>query len=73
MTFSPTCYQVVVDPANGMSKGFGFVRFGSEEDKDQALAQMTGTMCGSRPIRVAPATAKRNPPGTVVTIGKTTA
>jgi hypothetical protein len=27
--------QVVIDPATGMSKGFGFVRFGKEEERDQ--------------------------------------
>ena len=26
--------QVVMDPVSGMSKGFGFVRFSSEEEKD---------------------------------------
>ena len=42
-----------------MSKGFGFVRFGEEEEKDTALSTMNGVTCGSRSIRVAPATAKK--------------
>jgi RNA recognition motif-containing protein len=51
--------KVVMDPVSGMSKGFGFVRFGEEEEKDSALTTMTGVTCGSRTIRVAPATAKK--------------
>jgi len=57
-----------MDPVSGMSKGFGFVRFGEEEEKDEALASMTGVTCGSRTIRVAPATAKKAA-GAVVGVG----
>ncbi len=59
-------YQVVTD-TSGNAKGFGFVRFGSREEQEQCLATMTGVMCGSRPIRVSPATAKK--PGALGTMG----
>ncbi|TFJ87011.1 hypothetical protein NSK_001345 [Nannochloropsis salina CCMP1776] len=51
--------KVVMDPVSGMSKGFGFVRFKNEEEKEEALSTMTGVGCGGRAIRVAPATAKK--------------
>ena len=33
--------QVVMDPVSGMSKGFGFVRFSSEEEKDRVRGART--------------------------------
>ncbi|KAF1774800.1 Nucleotide-binding alpha-beta plait domain [Phytophthora cactorum] len=44
--------KVVMDPVTRMSKGFGFVRFGSKEEADQALQTMNGVYCSSRPMRV---------------------
>ncbi|CEG35834.1 nuclear acid binding [Plasmopara halstedii] len=48
--------KVVMDPITRMSKGFGFVRFGSKEEADQALQTMNGVFCSSRPMRVSVAT-----------------
>lgn len=48
--------KVVMDPVTRMSKGFGFVRFGSKEEADQALQTMNGVFCSSRPMRVSVAT-----------------
>ncbi|TDH65950.1 uncharacterized protein CCR75_002647 [Bremia lactucae] len=48
--------KVVMDPITRMSKGFGFVRFGSKEEADQALQTMNGVYCSSRPMRVSVAT-----------------
>ncbi|KAG1703534.1 hypothetical protein DVH05_007481 [Phytophthora capsici] len=48
--------KVVIDPITRMSKGFGFVRFGSKEEADQALQTMNGVYCSSRPMRVSVAT-----------------
>ncbi|KAG6965600.1 hypothetical protein JG688_00007129 [Phytophthora aleatoria] len=48
--------KVVMDPVTRMSKGFGFVRFGSKEEADQALQTMNGVYCSSRPMRVSVAT-----------------
>ena len=45
----------------GRSKGYGFVRFGSEGERDRALGDMMGHLISNRPIRVSIATAKKNP------------
>ena len=34
--------RVVTDPNTGRSKGFGFVRFGDEGERDRALVEMNG-------------------------------
>ena len=49
----------------GRSKGFGFVRFGLEAERDRSLNEMNGVFVGSRAIRVSLATARRpgGPPG----------
>jgi RNA recognition motif-containing protein len=50
--------KVVLDLNTGVSKGYGFVRFGDQVEQRNALAQMKGVLCGSRPIRVSIATPK---------------
>lgn len=59
--------QVIVDPATGRSKGYGFVRFALEAERDKSLEMSGYTLC-NRPIRVSLATARRSPsagmPGT---------
>eukprot|EP00736_Rhodelphis_marinus_P002617 Rmarinus@m.25146 len=52
--------KVVTDPVTGATKGFGFVRFFSGEERDRAVQEMQGVLCGSKPMRVALATAKRS-------------
>ena len=47
----------------GRSKGYGFVRFGNEQERDRALGDMMGHFISNRPIRVSIATAKKNPSG----------
>jgi RNA recognition motif-containing protein len=58
---------VIVDPATGRSKGYGFVRFAAEGERDKSLEMQGYTLC-NRPIRVSLATARRSPsagmPGT---------
>ena len=50
--------QVVLDES-GFSKGYGFVRFGSEAEQQHALGSMTGEMgLGSKPIKVSMANQK---------------
>ena len=45
-------FQVVLDES-GFSKGYGFVRFGNEQEQQHALGCMTGEMgLGSKPIKV---------------------
>jgi RNA recognition motif-containing protein len=51
--------QVITDPATARSKGFGFVRFGDEAERNQALQTMTGQMISGRAIRVSHATTKK--------------
>ncbi|PVF99527.1 hypothetical protein CPB86DRAFT_703059 [Serendipita vermifera] len=50
--------KVMVDSVTGISKGYGFVRFTSEEDQKRALVEMQGLYCKSRPMRLSTATAK---------------
>mmetsp|Transcript_63555 Transcript_63555/g.196812 ORF Transcript_63555/g.196812 Transcript_63555/m.196812 type:complete len:465 (+) Transcript_63555:78-1472(+) len=47
--------RVTKDQATGMGKGFGFVRFREVADAEQALLVMQGVYCGSRPMRLKPA------------------
>ncbi|KAK9828082.1 hypothetical protein WJX81_001458 [Elliptochloris bilobata] len=55
--------KVITDPVTGRSKGYGFVRFGNEGERDRSLNDMMGHYIASRPIRVSLATAKKNPGG----------
>jgi RNA recognition motif-containing protein len=48
----------VTDPITGLSKGYGFVRFGDESEQQRSMVEMQGLFLGSRPIRVAAASAK---------------
>ncbi|PWA34224.1 Syntaxin, N-terminal [Artemisia annua] len=38
--------------ADGCSNGYGFVRFGDDGDRNQAMTKMNGTYCSSRPMRI---------------------
>eukprot|EP00879_Flechtneria_rotunda_P001262 GHRR01001409.1.p1 GENE.GHRR01001409.1~~GHRR01001409.1.p1 ORF type:complete len:353 (+),score=149.86 GHRR01001409.1:257-1315(+) len=51
--------KVIVDPATGRSKGYGFVRFANEAERDRSL-EMQGFQLSNRPIRVSLATARRS-------------
>ncbi|XP_075504273.1 polyadenylate-binding protein RBP47-like [Primulina tabacum] len=51
--------KVVVDSSIGRPKGYGFVKFGDENDRSQALPEMNGVCCSSRPMRVGVATPKK--------------
>lgn len=48
--------KIMVDPTTGESKGFGFVRFFSEDAQKRALKEMNGVLVGDRPIKVGLAT-----------------
>ncbi|KAL0376107.1 UNVERIFIED_CONTAM: Polyadenylate-binding protein RBP47 [Sesamum calycinum] len=54
--------KVVVDSNTGRSKGYGFVRFGDENDKSRAMTEMNGVYCSSRPMRIGVATPKKRSP-----------
>lgn len=51
--------KVITDALSNRSKGYGFVRFGDEKDRDRSLGEMQGHYIANRPIRVSLATAKR--------------
>ncbi|KAJ3676974.1 hypothetical protein LUZ60_002698 [Juncus effusus] len=52
--------KVVIDANTGRSKGYGFVRFGNDDEKAQAMADMNGKYCSSRPMRIGPATPRKS-------------
>nr|XP_027112462.1 polyadenylate-binding protein RBP47-like [Coffea arabica] len=54
--------KVVVDPNTGRSKGYGFVRFADEKERTQAMTEMNGAYCSSRPMRIGVATPKKASP-----------
>ena len=51
--------KVVTDSNTGRSKGYGFVRFGDENERSRAITEMNGTFCSSRPMRIGVATPKK--------------
>ncbi|KAI3726693.1 hypothetical protein L1987_66493 [Smallanthus sonchifolius] len=52
--------KVVVDITTGRSKGYGFVRFGDDKERTQAMNEMNGAYCSSRPMRIAAATPRKS-------------
>lgn len=52
--------KVVIDSNTGRSKGYGFVRFGDENEKSRAMTEMNGAYCLSRPMRIGVATPKKS-------------
>ena len=51
--------KVVVDAASGASKGYGFVRFGDERERDSAMMEMNGKPCLKKLMRISSATTKK--------------
>lgn len=51
--------KVVFDSSTGRSKGYGFVRFGDESERSNAMTEMNGVYCSSRPMRISVATPKK--------------
>ncbi|KAG4979650.1 hypothetical protein JHK84_033237 [Glycine max] len=52
--------KVVTDPATGRSKGYGFVKFADEAQRNRAMTEMNGVYCSTRPMRISAATPKKN-------------
>jgi RNA recognition motif-containing protein len=52
--------KVIIDANTGRSRGYGFVRFGDDSDKSNAMTEMNGVYCSTRPIRIGPATPRRS-------------
>uniref|UniRef100_A0A0E0E517 RRM domain-containing protein n=1 Tax=Oryza meridionalis TaxID=40149 RepID=A0A0E0E517_9ORYZ len=51
--------KVVIDANTGRSKGYGFVRFGDDNEKIHAMTEMNGVYCSTRPMRIGPATPRK--------------
>ncbi|KAE9620462.1 hypothetical protein Lal_00019866 [Lupinus albus] len=51
--------KVVTDPNTGRSKGYGFVKFSDENDRNRAMSEMNGVYCSTRPMRISAATPKK--------------
>ena len=54
--------KVVTDAGSGRSKGFGFVRFGSAAERDEALVSLNGFVLCGRPMRISLAAPKKAVP-----------
>ncbi|KAL2520966.1 Polyadenylate-binding protein RBP47C [Forsythia ovata] len=52
--------KVVIDANTGRSKGYGFVRFGDENERSEAMTDMNGVYCSSRPMRIGAATPRKS-------------
>lgn len=51
--------KVVTDPSTGRSKGYGFVKFADEMERNRAMSEMNGVYCSTRPMRISAATPKK--------------
>lgn len=51
--------KVVTDPNTGRSKGYGFVKFAEEMERNRAMTEMNGVYCSTRPMRISAATPKK--------------
>ncbi|XP_047324644.1 polyadenylate-binding protein RBP47B'-like [Impatiens glandulifera] len=51
--------KVVIDTNTGRSKGYGFVKFADEAEKNRAMGEMNGVYCSTRPMRISAATPKK--------------
>ena len=63
---SVKCAKVVTDPFTTRSKGYGFVRFLDEEERDRAIVEMNGTRIGRWKVRLSTAVPKAKQSRTVV-------
>ncbi|KAJ1287325.1 hypothetical protein BS78_02G001100 [Paspalum vaginatum] len=51
--------KVIFDRLTGRSKGYGFVHFGDVNEQMQAMTEMNGAYCSTRPMRIGPAPNKK--------------
>ncbi|CAH2046688.1 unnamed protein product, partial [Thlaspi arvense] len=51
--------KVVIDGNTGRSKGYGFVRFGDDNERSKAMLEMNGVKFCSRAMRIGPATPRK--------------
>ncbi|KAL3647570.1 Polyadenylate-binding protein rbp47b' [Castilleja foliolosa] len=55
--------KVVTDPNTGRPKGYGFVKFADEIERNRAMVEMNGRYCSARPMRISAAAAKKTATG----------
>uniref|UniRef100_A0A0A9GMV4 RRM domain-containing protein n=1 Tax=Arundo donax TaxID=35708 RepID=A0A0A9GMV4_ARUDO len=53
--------KVIFDKVTGCSKSYGFVSFGDVNEYVQAMTEMDGAYCSTRPMRIRPAPNKKKP------------
>ncbi|PKA63206.1 Polyadenylate-binding protein RBP47 [Apostasia shenzhenica] len=51
--------KVVIDVTTGRSRGYGFVRFGDDNEKTLAMTEMNGVYCSNRAMRICAATPRK--------------
>ncbi|CAL5348908.1 unnamed protein product [Camellia sinensis] len=51
--------KVVTDPNTGRSKGYGFVKFADEMERNHAMSEMNGVYCSTRQMHISAATPKK--------------
>ncbi|KAF6142796.1 hypothetical protein GIB67_002660 [Kingdonia uniflora] len=51
--------KVVIDATTDRSKGYGFMRFGDDNERSQALTEMNGAYCSNRPMYINVATPRK--------------
>jgi RNA recognition motif-containing protein len=52
--------KVVTDTTTGRSKGYGFVKFADENERNRAMTEMNNAYCSTRPMRISAATPKKS-------------
>lgn len=52
--------KVVFDANTSRSKGYGFVRFGDDSERSQAMTEMNGVFCSTRAMRIGAATPRKS-------------
>lgn len=52
--------KIIFDKFTGLSKCYGFVQFGDVDEQIQALTEMNGAYCSTRPMRIGPVPKKKN-------------
>ncbi|KAK6119794.1 hypothetical protein DH2020_046463 [Rehmannia glutinosa] len=55
--------KVVTDPNTGRPKGYGFVKFADEMERNRAMVEMNGVYCSTRPMRISAAAPKKTATG----------
>lgn len=52
--------KIIFDRFTGRSKCYGFVQFGDVNEQTQALTEMNGAYCSTRPMRIGPVPNKKS-------------